>query len=813
MAAAVVPFAAFAQSHVSGVVKNPNGQALPFVIVHVDGTYNTTQTDMEGKFVLRGVTGPQYCLTVQMAGFETYRKCYTLPNDTAPAITMLTGVYMRDEVIVSSTRAENGSGMAYTNVSKEEIAGLNYGQDLPYILNLQPSVVTTSDAGAGVGYTGIRIRGSDGTRVNVTINGIPVNDAESQGTFFVDIPDIASSTENIQVQRGVGTSSNGAGAFGGSINLQTDALVKNPYSELTVSGGSFNTWRTTAKAGTGLLNNKWSFETRLSRLMSDGYIDRASSDLASWYASGAYYGNRLTVKAITFSGHERTYQAWYGVPEDSLKAGNRTFNPAGMYFDASGNIRYYENQVDDYRQDYYQLHFIARGNEKWTFNWALHATKGKGFYEEFREDNSYSSYNLVNPVIGADTLYTTDLVRRKWLDNWFYGITYGVNYTNSRNIRLTIGGAANRYDGDHYGEVIWAEVLPAGTAPEHRYYKDNATKTDVNVFTKLNWQAAEKINVFVDLQYRNVNYSFTGLDSTGSQLPQDVALSFFNPKAGVTYYANARNIFYASFSTGNKEPNRNDFTESSPESRPEHETLYDAEAGWKFHSEIFAADVNLYYMHYVNQLVLTGRVNDVGAYTRENVPVSFRRGAEVAFGWNITKQINLLANATFSQNKVEGFSEFLDDYDNGGQVQNVYTGSTDLAFSPAVISGMQLAWQHPQGFRAALQGKYVGKQYLDNTSNETRKIDPYFTANLNLSWNVFGPENNPGQKTRTSSLTVSLLVNNLFNTLYSSNGYTYGYIYGGQTSYYNYYYPQAGINFLGMVSVKFGGKPFMSGTN
>jgi iron complex outermembrane receptor protein len=425
-------FALSAQTTVTGkIVDSASGQPLPFVVVTVDGTYNYAQSNESGDFIIRNVTGSSYCLTAKMLGYQAFRNCYALPGNSSVSIAMAPAAIIGEEVVVSSTRAGEHSAMAYSTVTKDEIAQQNFGQDLPYLLNMEPSVVTTSDAGTGIGYTGIRIRGSDATRVNVTINGIPVNDAESQGAYWVDLPDVASSTEDVQVQRGVGTSTNGAGAFGGSVNLRTDDLRERAYGELLLSGGSFNTWRTTAKAGTGLLNNHWAFDTRLSMVKSDGYIDRGSSDLRSWYFSGGYYGKKMTVKAITFSGRERTYQAWNGVPEDSLKT-NRTYNSAGEYYDAAGNRRYYKDEVDSYQQDYYQLHFILRGNARWTFNWALHATKGKGFYEQYKPGELLADY-------GLDTGSATgDIVRRLWLDNWFYGVTYGAQYNNQEKFTLTI---------------------------------------------------------------------------------------------------------------------------------------------------------------------------------------------------------------------------------------------------------------------------------------------------------------------------------------------------------------------------------------
>ncbi|HTF03003.1 MAG TPA: TonB-dependent receptor [Bacteroidia bacterium] len=798
LAAVILPLSALAQTNeIRGRVTDSLANPVPYAVVVIEGTYISTQTDGDGAFLLHSKSDSGCCLIVHALGYTDFRKCYDSPPPNVNVI-VKQSPYMKDEVVVSATRVDNNSGVAFTNVSKEQISQENFGQDLPYVLNNQTSVVTTSDAGNGFGYTGVRIRGSDATRINVTINGIPVNDAESQGAFWVDMPDIVSSTENIQIQRGIGTSTNGAGAFGGSLNLQTELNRRNAYSDLTLSGGSFNSWRATAKAGTGIINKRWSFDLRLSQLGSDGFIDRGRSDLRSWYLSGGYYGDKLSVKAITFSGRERTYQCWNGVPDDSIMAGNYTYNPAGIYYDSAGTELFYKDQVDAYGQDYYQLHFILQGNEKWMFNWSLFATRGKGYYEEYKEDQSLSDYN-----INDNSSNVNDLIRRRWLDNWYYGIVYAAHYNSGKNISMTIGGASTIFDGKHFGEVIWATGLPAGETLGGHYYDDDAQKTDHNIFVKVNYAIGEKIHVFGDVQARMINYSFTGLDSTGAQLPQDADFLFVNPKAGIIAHVAKNQTVYLSFGVGNKEPNRDDFTNSSPASRPLHETLYDVEAGWKFGSNKLGMEVNLYYMLYKNQLVLTGKVNDVGAYTRENVAESYRRGIEITVGYNISKQFNISGNATLSQNKIGEFHEFMDDYDIFIQQENVFL-NTDIAFSPSVISAGVFTWNNGKGINASVIGKFVGKQFLDNTSSYTRQIDPYFTLGLNASWTAIRPGTKENQK--LSELRFGVQVSNLLNTMYSSNGYTYGYIYTGMQSRYNYYYPQAGITVMGMVSMKFGGE-------
>lgn len=782
----LLPSFLWAQNEIKGKVSSSKtGEPIIGCVVLISGTFQGTTTDLNGEFTLKNIKCTACCLVLTYTGYLKDTVCYGV--GMLPPLLLFPDTTSLEEIIVNGTRANENSAQAYTTLSKEELAAGNFGQDLPYLLDQTPSVVTTSDAGTGFGYTGIRIRGSDNTRVNVTINGIPVNDAESQGTFWVDLPDVVSSVDNIQIQRGAGSSTNGAGAFGGSINLQTDGVQQKPYGEVRTSGGSFNTFRTSMKAGTGLMNNGWSFDTRLSRINSDGFIDRGASDLKSWYVSGAWYGKNLAVKAIAFSGREKTYQSWYGVPEDSLHAGNSTFNPAGMYTGVNGELKYYENQTDNYTQDYYQLHFLFRENDNWNFNLALHATKGIGYYEEYREEDDLANY-------GFDTSATTDLIRRKWLDNWFYGITYGVQYDSHKKVTAVIGGAINNYEGKHYDQIIWANYLPAGTDAVHQYDYNYAHKLDGTIFTRINYQATQKLNAFIDLQFRNVNYHFTGLDTSGSELMADASLNFFNPKAGLTYRT-GKNTFYYSFSTAKKEPNRDDYRNSTINSRPLPELLYDNEAGWKFGATNFMLAANLYYMNYVNQLVLTGKVNDVGAYTRVNVPKSYRAGIEVESKFYLMNNHIILAqNFTYSINKIGTYLEYLDDYDNGGQMVNVYS-NTDIAFSPSEITNVSITYTNKKGFSAMLSSKNVGEQFLDNTSSELRKLDGYSVANLRVSYS-FKPK-------YFKEVNAAVLVNNLFNREYSSNGYTYGYIYGGETSYYNYYFPQAGINFLGMVTLKF----------
>lgn len=685
-----------------------------------------------------------------------------------------------DSVIVSATRTNGLQGMAYSEVSKADIKKQNLGVDIPILLNNIPSAVVTSDAGNGVGYTGIRIRGSDGTRINVTVNGIPLNDAESHGVFWVNMPDFASSVNSIQIQRGAGTSTNGAGAFGASINIQSNVLNTEPYAEVNSSAGSFNTFKNTVLAGTGLLNGRFTFDARLSKISSDGYVDRAFSDLKSYFLSGGYYGTRTIIRANVFSGKERTYQSWFGIPEAALDT-NRTYN----YYT-------YANQTDNYQQDHYQLIGSHTINSQWNLNLALHLTRGKGYYEEYRTQDDFASYNLQPFVQGNDTVTTTDVIRQRWLDNYFYGLTYGINYNNGKRLSMVLGGGANQYRGKHFGSLIWMQY--ATVPKDYRYYDNDAIKNDVNVYLKANYEFGAGIYGFADLQYRHIGYSFLGFNNNLENVTQNVTLNFFNPKAGLTVALSNNHTLYSSVSVAHREPTRDDYTQSTPQSRPKAERMIDTELGYKKQWKKASIGANAYLMYYKNQLVLTGRINDVGAYIRSNIDNSYRAGIELEGQVSLLKKLVLAGNVTFSQNKVLNFVEYIDDYDNGGQVANTYK-RTDISFSPNWIASASLAYQPVKNLVFTFMNKYVGKQYLDNTSNNNRVLNAFTTQsiliNYTLKWTVL------------KELNFNLAVNNLFNARYEPNGYTFSYIFGGQQTTENYYYPQAGINFMGGIGLRF----------
>ena len=693
-----------------------------------------------------------------------------------------------EEVSINAIRANEKTPIAFTNLSKSEIEKSNFGQDLPFLISLTPSVVTSSDAGAGVGYTGLRIRGTDPSRINVTINGIPLNDSESQGVWWVNMPDFASSLDNIQIQRGVGTSTNGAGAFGASINLKTMGLNNKAYTITNNSLGSYNTIKNNIEFGSGLISNKFTFDARLSQISSDGYIDRASSDLKSLYIQGSYYSKESVLKAIIFSGHERTYQAWNGVPLRYLDT-NRTFNSYT-----------YENEVDNYNQTHYQLHYNKQINSSTYMNVAAHFTHGEGYYEQEKLGENLADYNLSNIVIGIDTITSTNLIRRKWLNNDFGGLTYSLNHSKE-NLNLTLGGAYNEYSGQHYGNIIWSEYSSNGNY-NHQYYKNIATKYDNNMFIKTNYQASNATSVFIDLQLRNIEYEFNGNDVNGNNEEQSIDLEFFNPKFGLTHKVNDKQLFYGSYAVANKEPNRSDYVESSPNSRPFYETLYDTEIGFKYNSKNLMFNTNIYLMEYDNQLIKTGEINDVGYATSKNVKKSYRRGIEIEGSCLLTQKLRWSANLTLSKNKLDTMTQFIDNWDTGVQ-EVVRYENTDLAFSPNIIWSSQLSYAINNNTSINFVSKYVGEQYIDNTSSNDRQLDDYLISNLQMDYKLNSKIFNTAK--------ISILINNIFDNEYVSNAWLYRFISEGfdprdsdhyvtKDSDYRYnmagYFPQATRNYL-----------------
>ncbi|HSF54028.1 MAG TPA: TonB-dependent receptor, partial [Algoriphagus sp.] len=727
-------------------------------------------------------------LRVSYLGFDSFRKVISIPFSGNLEIALEGKEFLTEEFIVSATRASSTTPTTFSNVDKSEIAKRNLGQDIPILLQYTPSVVSYSDAGAGVGYTGLRIRGSDQTRINATVNGIPMNDAESHGVFWVNMPDFASSVENVQIQRGVGTSTNGAATFGASLNFQTDTRQDEPYAQIDNSFGSFNTWRHTVKAGTGLLNDRFAVDARLSKITSDGYVDRAFSDLSSWFVSGGYYGEKSVIKLVAFSGKEQTYQSWYGLPESKLED-DRTYN----YYT-------YENETDNYQQDHYQLIYTGKVGSNWKTNLALHYTYGRGYYEQFREDDDFESYGLPSVVIGDEVIESTDIIRRRWLDNDFYGFVGSVNYISTNGkLDLILGGGANRYDGGHFGEIIWARVA-GNTNIRDRYYDNNAIKDDRNIYAKGTYEISPGLNLFADLQVRGINYSFVGVNDDQRIVDGQENYTFFNPKFGFSYEKGTR-TYYASYAVANREPTRSDFTDNPITEVPRPEKLNNIEAGVRTNAGRFSYNANFYYMDYRDQLILTGQINDVGAYIRENVESSYRAGIELDGAYKLSSSWTLGGNIAFSQNKIKEFTEYIDDYSvEEFQQEAVTYTDTKIAFSPNVVGSAIIEFKPTKNLSLNWLSKYVGQQFLDNTGNDGRALDAFFTNDLRISYSA-APRFFKG-------LEVNLLINNIFNEMYEPNGYTFSYFVPGETSgrelvTENFYYPQAGTNFLIGLRMKF----------
>ncbi|MDR3286087.1 MAG: TonB-dependent receptor [Prevotellaceae bacterium] len=715
-----------------------------------------------------------------------------------------------DEIHVIATRAESKTPVTHSVLTKSLIKSSNYGQDVPFLLTLMPSTVATSDAGAGIGYTGVRIRGVDPTRINVTTNGVPLNDAESHSLYWVNMPDFVSSVADIQVQRGVGSSTNGAGAFGASINMRTEAIDYEPYGNVSLSAGSYNTHREIVKMGTGILKNHFALSARLSNINSDGYIDRASSRLRSYFAQGAYYGNRAVVKFITFGGKEKTYHAWDGTDAEQM-AKNRRYNPCGEIHDDNGNVTgFYENQTDNYLQHNYQLLYNQIVNDKWNFNATLHYTRGDGYYEEYKNARTLVEYGLQPFVNDGVTIKKSNIVRQKQMDNDFFGGIFSLNY-KTQKLSASLGGGINRYVGDHWGNVIWVKNYIGNLDANHEYYRNYTGKTDANIFAKANYEIAKNLNVYADLQYRHISHKINGendswdwINGKMQDLTVDNTYSFFNPKFGLHYQISSTSNAYVSFAVANKEPTRNNFTDAKFDATPKSEQLYDYESGYNFRNNIFNFDATLYYMNYKNQLVLTGETNDIGEPLTDNVAKSYRAGIELAVGIKFTDWLTWNVNATFSKNKIKNYTEYLDDYDedwNSLYTQTAnYTGTTTIAYSPSVIAGSLLSAKFGN-FIAALHSVYVSKQYVTNSEQNDLCLDAYFLNNIRVDYSL---------KTKSlGTFNLGIAVNNIFGKKYSSNGWgSSAYIKDAAEnvlyrSNYMGYYPQATCNFMINLSATF----------
>ena len=751
---------------ISGRVTDLNsGAAVASATVELSNIATTT-TNASGDFIFKKIRSGDYRIRISSIGYKAVDTIIAAGSNLEFKMQRL-NLFMQP-VEVRAIQAGDRSPFTKTNLSKKEIEKLNLGQDIPFLLNQTPSAVVSSDAGAGIGYTGIRIRGTDATRINVTLNGIPYNDAESQGTFFVNLPDFTSSVNNIQVQRGVGTSSNGGTAFGATINLSTNEVNTQAYGELNNSAGSFNTWKHTVKAGTGLINNHWTVDARLSKVSSDGYVDRASSDLRAFYISGAYIGEKTSVRLNVFSGKEKTYQSWYGVSDEDLKT-NRRINYAGM--EKPGDP--YDNQTDNFQQDHYQFFINHQFNSRLTVNTAVFLTKGAGYYEEYKAEQLFSDYKMPDFTAGGETFETTDLIRQLHLKNDFYGQIFSVQYKTDKD-QLTAGGGWNRFDNHHFGQVMWAGM---GIPYKHRWYDLTAYKTDVNGYAKYSRKLSAEFEAFADIQYRRVLYQMNGYRKTPDAVVRET-YNFVNPKAGITY-AKDDYFAYLSYSMGSKEPNRNDFEANlGQDLKPE--KLHDFELGFEKRNNQFSYGATLYYMMYKDQLVLTGNINDVGEYLRANVPDSYRMGIELQARNRFTQWLQASANLTLSRNKIRNYGD--------------EKKTTDIAFSPNVVGGAVISFLPLKDLEISLPAKYVGRQYLTNNSRNENSLSAFYVQDAKIAYTL--------RKLLFKETTLAFQVNNVFDKMYTPNGYTYSYDDGTGLAVVNNYFPMAGTNFLVALQFK-----------
>lgn len=803
----MLPFLGLAQINLSGKVSGSDSkQFLPGAHIRLLNTFYTAVSNNKGVFSITNLKPGKYSIVTSYLGYKNDTTIVNLSKNADIGISLQPSIILEDEVIVRSTRVGDKTPVAHQNMDKKEISLINFGQDLPVLLGNSISAVATSDAGNGMGYTALRIRGTDMTRINVTINGIPLNDPESHNVFWVDLPDFASSTDNIQIQRGVGTSTNGASAFGASINLQSANLKTEPYAELNSAYGSFNTLKNSISFGSGLFNKHFSIDGRISKLSSDGYIDRASSDLLSYYISGAYTSGKDLLRFNIFSGKEKTYQAWDGIPSTILDT-NRTYNGMGWYIDNKGNERYYENETDNYEQTHYQAFYSHEFSKKLFLNTAIHHTRGEGYYEQYRESDKLEDYGIepinINSLYylqNGDTIFTpggiintSDLIRRKQLKNAFTGLTWSLNYHVS-HLQTSVGGSWNTYTGNHFGTVIWSQF--AGNSEiNQEWYRSQAVKKDFNIFVKTEYSVNEFLNTWFDLQYRHICYTMDGMDDDSRDITQNHTFGFFNPKAGISYQLSEKQNIFASVSVANREPNRDNFVDADlTKPIPTPETLYDAEVGYSIKSNRIVLEANAYYMYYNNQLVLTGAINDVGAPVMINVPVSYRTGIELSARVLVSSNLKWEPSVTLSRNKINSFTEFIDDWDNANQLTAEHS-NTDLTFSPSIIGNSNISWAVFKGFNVNLFSKFVSKQYIDNTQSSDRQLDPYFVNNLLVSYTL-----NPGF---CKEIGFSLMINNIFNTEYESNAWVYRYQYENSLHKLDGYFPQAEINFMAGINVKF----------
>ena len=775
---------------VRGKVTDDSGNPLAGAGIAIENGFFGVHSNSDGSYIISGLRAGTYRIRFSFIGYEARIVEANVTGESVVNVSMVQKPLEAGEVIVNATRAGEHSPLAYVTVGSDVLKNQNTGQDIPFILGMTPSLVETSEAGTGIGYTSLRIRGTDASRINVTIDGIPLNDPESQQVFWVDLPDLASSTDNIQVQRGAGTSSNGAAAFGATVSIQTKSPENKPFAQISTSYGSYNTMKNTITASTGLLANKFALMMRLSRLHSDGYVRRTWSDHKSAYLSGVYRSGRSRVQANVILGEEHTGISWWGVPKEMLLI-DRRYNPAGEYTDENGITRYYDNESDNYFQNHYQLLYSLRINESLNFNAALHYTTGEGYYEEYKDDDALSGYGLPDITIGDSTISSTDLIRRKWMKNDFSGMVWSLKYKKEK-LEASIGGAANYYYGNHFGRIIW--MRNAGNIEkDYQWYFGHGAKGEISFYGKADYSLTDKISLFGDLQYRFIHYNIKGIDDDLKVLNSDHKYSFFNPKAGLFFSITPHQDAFLSFSVANREPTRSDFTEAAgdPNATPLPETLYDSELGYKLRSNKYSLGINLYCMYYKDQLVPTGELSSTGYPIMTNVAKSNRLGTELTAGIKPAGFFNWDISLTFSRNKIKDFTEYYTDYntiDKSEEYKSKKLGTVDIAYSPDLTGSSDMTFRVIKNLEMHLISKYVGSQYFDNTMSPDRKIDPYFVNNLMAGYS-------PSIK-GLKGVELQLLVNNIFNVKYESNAYGGNWFEDGREYTLSYFFPQAGRNFM-----------------
>lgn len=782
-----------AQFNLSGNISDEKGEKLLGAVLTIKELNISSVSISDGNYLIKNIPKGEYSLSISFLGYETITELINIFGDTKKDFVLKEAVTNFEDVVVSSIRAQANSPTTFSQISKKEISKINLGQDAPYLLSMEPSVVVSSDAGTGIGYTSMHIRGSDSRKINVTINGIPLNDPESHGVYWVDVPDIASSAQSIQIQRGIGTSTNGSGAFGASINLQTDNISQNPFYEYSGSAGSYNTFKNSLHFGTGLINGHWFLEGKLGAIKSDGYIDRGWSNLKSYFAQTGYYSDKTILKLVSFGGQEETYQAWYGIDSATMKDKGRRFNNTGIVAEDSGKYTFYDKMIDHYQQDHLQLHLIHKFSENLKFNAALHYTYGRGYYQDYVPKdwaNELPFYNLPYALNGydsttqtyVDTVKYSPFIHRLWLDNDFYGGIWGLTYTTEK-FGMVWGGAINKYDNArHFGEVIWAQYY-TGLVPGKRYYMNEAEKSEWNTYVKASYNITDMISAFTDIQFRTINYKGWGTNkeytSETDTINIDRNFQFVNPKVGLLYQVNKNFNSYISYAVSHREPTRDDIKDAPQNMQPKSETLNDLEIGFRYSTSFVYAEAVIYNMDYKNQLVLTGTVDKVGTPIRKNAGNSYRRGIELLGSYKPMKFIKLEGNLTVSENKTD-FKELMD-------TVFVNYANSNIAYSPSIISGSKLTVLPMENLELNLLYKYVGEQYIDNTQNKYRKLSAYSITDFICVYSRYIKG--------FGNTSLSFKINNLLNAEYISNAYVY---YGS-----NYYFPQATRNYMIGMTVRF----------